>query len=68
MPSMLIKYSDLGTCWSPDRVFNTCEKCQRVDRCKQPEAVAGRVHNAKVIVANCEDRLEEAKQKLKDMV
>ncbi len=39
-----VKLSELGIdCWSAKRIFNICHECDRVTRCKLPEAHKGRV-------------------------
>ncbi len=32
-----------NTCWSPTRILNACEVCNRVKYCDFPEAVRGRL-------------------------
>jgi hypothetical protein len=54
-------------CWSADRQFDHCETCQRVDRCKLPEAKNGRIRNQKKVVEFHKQQLREAKKKLAEL-
>jgi hypothetical protein len=46
MKTRIVKASELGECWAPIRFLHQCEKCDRVEKCKLPEATIGRMHVA----------------------
>ena len=64
----IVNSKDLDNkCWSADRQFDHCERCQRVDRCKLPTAKNGRIRVQKESVKFFEQKLADAKKKLAEL-
>ncbi len=75
MKIAIINSKDLGLdCWSPKRLLGSCDTCDKVIRCKLPEARAGRIKlledkiaKAYKIVKKLEERrFQEVKEELKE--
>ena len=61
MKHKIISSKDLDIrCWSPMRYLDSCEDCQRVERCNLPEGNKGRI---KIL----DNRIKEAKGHIKKL-
>lgn len=77
MKHAIVSFSRMGTaCWLPIRFMQRCHECDRVERCKLPEAVLGRLRLAEDKLVELEAlarkqkeemdrRIAEAKEELK---
>ena len=64
MKVTVVQSSELGACWSPTRFVGDCAECERVDKCKLPEATLGRLKVAEKKLTNAQAALAEHKKKV----
>ena len=65
----VVNLSDLDMgCISTDRIFNTCQDCDRVDYCHLPESQAGRIVLKEQKVKKLSLQLKQARKDLKDEI
>jgi len=58
---VIINSSALGEgCWSPLRYCGSCEKCNKIEKCKHKEAINGR----RIILS---EKLSKAQEKVNDL-
>jgi hypothetical protein len=63
MPHAIVSSARMGTaCWLPIRFMQRCCECDRVEKCKLPEAVFGRLRLAENQLAELEARAKKQKE------
>jgi hypothetical protein len=64
MKIAIVKASQLGVdCWSALRFTGSCDQCERVEKCKLPEARIGRIKYWDRKIALVQGELQELKAK-----
>jgi len=75
MKVAIVSSKNLGLdCWSPKRFLGSCDQCDKVMRCKLPEARAGKIKllDGKIVEAHKivkkleEQRFQEVKEGLRE--
>ena len=63
------KLSELGECWAPTRFLGLChERCDKVERCRHPEAATARIILAKRRKAAADAEAKHAGDKLRQRI